>query len=103
MSERFDAKWRSDEVQDAMADEWAELREHTEREGKLRLQIEMAAKGCISGKGSEWPFLLVALRHWGECADGSMLALELRAIARRVCTREGWRDYSQPSGDSSRE
>jgi len=34
------------------------------------LQIEMAAKGCVSGTLREWPHLLAALRELGEDAHG---------------------------------
>ena len=56
----------------------------------MQIQIEMAAKGCISGTGAEWPHLLHALRHYGERAHKEMGALTLRTAARRVCTKQGW-------------
>lgn len=59
-------------------------------EGHMRVQIEMAAAGCISGSGAEWPHLLHALRHYGERAHKDMMATTLKAAARRVCTRMGW-------------
>ena len=59
-------------------------------ESHMRLQIEMAAKGCVSGTGAEWPHLLHALRHYGQPASKEMYADKLRLAAQRVCCLQGW-------------
>ena len=68
-------------------------------ESHMRLQIEMAAAGCVSGSGAEWPHLLHALRHYGERAHKDMMGTTLRTAARRVCTRMGWEYSSHDIGD----
>lgn len=65
-------------------------------EGHMRVQIEQAAAGCISGTGAEWPHLLHALRHYGERAHKDMAAITLRTAARRVCAKQGWNELKDP-------
>ena len=65
----------------------------------MRIQIEMAAAGCISGSGAEWPHLLHALRHYGERASKEMMATTLRTAARRVCSAQGWNFRSVDRGN----
>lgn len=56
----------------------------------MRLQIEMAAKGCVSGRGAEWPHLLHALRHYGQKARKEDFADTLKVMSQRVCFLQGW-------------
>lgn len=44
------------------------------------LQIEMAAKGCVSGTLDEWPHLKSALRKRGIHLDGSTQSVEIKRI-----------------------
>ena len=55
-----------------------------------RIQVEQAAKGCVSGTGAEWPHLISALRFYGKHATSQMFALELRELAQQVCKEKGW-------------
>jgi hypothetical protein len=43
-----------------------------------KLQIEMAAKGCISGRLTEWPHLYRALESLGYPVTVDVLALEAK-------------------------
>ena len=64
-------------------------------EHHMRLQVEMAAAGCVSGTGAEWPHLLHALRYYGQPARKEMYADDLRLAAQRVCSLQGWSPQSQ--------
>ena len=46
------------------------------------LQIEMAAKGCVSGTLKEWPMLAAALRKLGHELPPTTPAQELRDLCR---------------------
>lgn len=46
------------------------------------LQIEMAAKGCVSGTLKEWPMLAAALRKLGHELPPTTPAQELRNLCR---------------------
>lgn len=48
----------------------------------LWLQVEMAAKGCVSGTLREWPMLARALRELGHNLPPSTPAATLRALCR---------------------
>ena len=56
----------------------------------MRIQIEQAAAGCVSGTGREWPHLLHALRHYGQQVRKEMYADDLKLAAQRVCCLNGW-------------
>jgi len=56
----------------------------------MRVQVEQAAIGCISGTGREWPHLLHALRHYGQKPRKEDYADTLRTMAQRVCFLQGW-------------
>lgn len=47
-------------------------------DSQARLQIEMAAAGCVSGTLAEWPHLKAALRRWGVQLPDSTTARELK-------------------------
>jgi len=49
-----------------------------------KLQLQMAAKGAVSGKAAEWPVLKRALIDAGYDVDDDTPALELRRMAREV-------------------
>ncbi len=50
------------------------------------LQVEMAAKGCVSGTLAEWPSLAQALRLAGIPHNLAMRGAEMRAICQRMLT-----------------
>lgn len=68
----------------------------------MRLQVEMAAKGCVSGQGREWPHLLHALRHYGQKPRKEDYADTLKVMAQRVCFLQGW-ECAAPSTTSKEE
>lgn len=48
------------------------------------LQVEMAARGCISGQLREWPDLQTALRRAGYSLADSTHAYQIKTICRRL-------------------
>lgn len=48
------------------------------------LQIEMAAKGCISGALVEWPRLRLAFDRLGLDSSGDMRSEDVREICRGI-------------------
>lgn len=49
-----------------------------------RLQIEMAARGCVSGTLAEWPHLMGALRRSGFDLPAKTEAWRLRNLSRQI-------------------
>lgn len=49
-----------------------------------RLQIEMAAQGCVSGTLAEWPHLMGALRRAGFDLPAKTEAWRLRGLSRQI-------------------
>ena len=62
----------------------------TDSEHQMRLQIEQAAIGCVSGTGAEWPHLVHALRHYGKQVYSVTFAKTLREFSKEVCWEQGW-------------
>lgn len=55
-----------------------------------KIQIQQAARGCVSGTLAEWPHLLSALRYFGKRANPTTLAFAASCMAREVCEEQGW-------------
>jgi len=53
-------------------------------EGQMRLQIEQAAIGMVSGTLREWPHLKKALRYYGVSIDDYCPAVELQKVCQSV-------------------
>lgn len=53
-----------------------------------RVQIEQAAKGCISGTLSEWPHLKSALRKCGYDLHDSSSAKTVSLLCRKILADE---------------
>lgn len=49
-----------------------------------RLQIEMAAQGCVSGTLAEWPHLMGALRRVGFDLPAKTEAWRLRNLCQQI-------------------
>lgn len=49
-----------------------------------RLQVQMAAKGCVSGTLAEWPYLAGALRRYGFDLPPETEARHLRDLSREI-------------------
>lgn len=56
----------------------------------LWLQVEMAAKGCVSGTLSEWPMLSRALKELGHDLPPSTPAATLRALCSARMSEGEW-------------
>lgn len=50
----------------------------------VRLALEAAAAGLVSGRLGEWPYLAHAFERHGVVGAHGMLAAEMRAVARRL-------------------
>ena len=62
------------------------------------LQIEMAAKGCVSGTLKEWPMLAAALRKLGHELPPTTPAQELRDLCRAAVNSPTPADFAAPGG-----
>ena len=55
---------------------------------QVRLQIEMAAKGCINGPLSEWPQLKNALSSLGYDLPDCTTPMTLTSLCRKLLSNE---------------
>ena len=53
-----------------------------------RLQVKMAANGCISGTLDEWPNLFVTMKNLGADVKGSTTAYEAKLLCQQLLMNE---------------
>lgn len=56
-----------------------------------RIEIDMAARGMVSGTLAEWPLLKSALKAAGMDYPDSTTAAQLKQVCRDLC----WKPYSK--------